>query len=106
MLDSGGRLEAVIPSRNYQQHKVKPDHAALFDELLAHADSVRVMDFANADPDAYEAANQAILDTCDRLIAVWDGLAGERSGTGTVVAVARERGLPIDIVWPSGAARR
>src|SRR6476646_5895802 len=45
VLDAGGRLEVVLPSTNYRQRKVKPDHAELFDELIARADTVRVMDF-------------------------------------------------------------
>lgn len=105
VLDAGGRLEVVLPSRNYRERKVQPDHAPLFDELLKRAESVRVMDFDEAGADAYEAANGAVVGACDRLIAVWDGEAGERSGTGSVVALARQRGVPVTVVWPPGAAR-
>ncbi|WP_081879910.1 hypothetical protein [Nocardia sp. NRRL WC-3656] len=105
VLDQGGRLEVVLPSRNYREQKVKQDHAELFDELLRRADTVRVMDFGDAGADAYEAANEAVLGSCDRLIAVWDGQAGERSGTGSVVALARQKGLPVEVVWPDGAMR-
>src|SRR6266702_50900 len=92
VLDAGGRLEVVLPSRNYRERKVKPDHAPLFDELLKRAESVRVMDFDESGADAYEA----VVGSCDRLIAVWDGQAGERSGTGSVVAFARERGVLVE----------
>ncbi|MFJ1459711.1 hypothetical protein [Nocardia sp. N2S4-5] len=105
VLDAGGRLEVVLPSRNYRERKVKPGHVALFDNLLRRAETVRVMDFDDAGADAYEAANAAVLDTTDRLIAVWDGRDGERSGTGSVVALARQKGLPVDVVWPEGSAR-
>ncbi|MFF3570537.1 hypothetical protein ACFYXQ_22405 [Nocardia jiangxiensis] len=105
VLEAGGRLEVVLPSRNYRERKVKPDHAPLFDELLERAERVRVMDFDEAGADAYEAANEVVIGSCDRLIAVWDGEIGERSGTGSVVALARERGVPVTIVWPRGAAR-
>ncbi|MFE7798687.1 hypothetical protein [Nocardia sp. NPDC057440] len=44
VLDAGGQLEVVLPSRNYRERKVKPDHAELFDNLLGRADTVRVMD--------------------------------------------------------------
>ncbi|WP_228798363.1 hypothetical protein [Nocardia cyriacigeorgica] len=30
VLDCGGQLEVVLPSRNYRERKVKPDHAELF----------------------------------------------------------------------------
>jgi hypothetical protein len=106
VLDVDGRLEVVLPSRNYRERKVKPDHAALFDNLLGRAETVRGMDFDDAGREAYEAANEAMLSSCDRLIAVWDGGAGEKGGTGTVVELARMRGVPVDVLWPEGAARK
>ncbi|MER7453497.1 hypothetical protein ABTW96_24775 [Nocardia beijingensis] len=105
VLDAGGRLEVVLPSRNYRERKVKPDHAELFDELVRNAAEVRVMDFDDAGRDAYEAANDAVVGSVDRLVAVWDGDAGQKAGTGTVVELARQRGVPVDVVWPEGAAR-
>ncbi|MCX4090782.1 hypothetical protein [Nocardia sp. alder85J] len=105
VLDAGGRLEVVLPSRTYRQRKVAADYAPLFDELLGRADPVRVMDFDESGVAAYEAANEVMLASCDRLVAVWDGQAGDPGGTGSVVALARARGLTVDIVWPDGAAR-
>ncbi|MFD3596713.1 hypothetical protein ACFWU5_28695 [Nocardia sp. NPDC058640] len=54
---------------------------------------------------AYEAANEVLVGEADRMIAVWDGQDGQRAGTGTVVALAHERGIPVDVVWPKGAER-
>ncbi|WP_280420156.1 hypothetical protein [Nocardia carnea] len=105
VLEAGGRLEVVLPSRNYREAKVKPDHAPVFDELVARASEVQVMDFEEAGREAYEAANEALLGSADRLVAVWDGDGGEAGGTGSVVKLARERGLAVDVVWPEGAAR-
>ncbi|MFE6925132.1 hypothetical protein ACFVAV_29215 [Nocardia sp. NPDC057663] len=105
VLDLGGRLEVVLPSRNYRAAQVKPDDLTHFDELLAQAHTVRVMDFDDAGRVAYEAANQVLLEDCDRLIAIWDGDHGARGGTATVVALAHTLDIPVDIIWPSGAAR-
>ncbi|WP_040865511.1 hypothetical protein [Nocardia exalbida] len=105
VLDAGGQLEVVLPSRNYREAQVRPDQAGLFDELVDRAAAVRVMDFDDAGLEAYEAANETMLASCDRLIAVWDGAAGQRGGTGSVVALARRRDVPVEIVWPEGAAR-
>ncbi|MGW3282123.1 hypothetical protein [Nocardia rhamnosiphila] len=105
VLELGGGLEVVLPSRNYREAKVKPDHAPAFDELVARASEVRVMDFEEAGREAYGAANEALLGSADRLVAVWDGEGGEAGGTGSVVKPARERGVPVDVVWPEGAAR-
>ncbi|TDP29851.1 hypothetical protein DFR75_112120 [Nocardia ignorata] len=104
VLAAGGQLEVVLPSRDYREAKVKPDHLEQFDALIARADVVRVMDFDTAGKEAYEAANAALLDA-DRLIAVWDGQDGQRAGTGTVVELARQHGVPVDVVWPVGAER-
>ena len=52
-LTAGGRLEMVLPSRNYRQAKVQPDHAAQFDELIAQASNIQVMDFDDAGRETY-----------------------------------------------------
>lgn len=105
VLDVGGKLEVILPSRNYRERKVKPDHAELFDKLLAQADAVRIMDFEDTGRDAYEAANEAMLASCERLIAVWDGEVGQKGGTGTVVELAHTQNIHVTIIWPDGAAR-
>ncbi len=41
-----------------------------------------------------------------QLVAVWDGAPSDGTGgTGDVVLAARERGLPVTVVWPDGAVR-
>ncbi|MDX3103979.1 hypothetical protein [Nonomuraea angiospora] len=106
VLDAGGVLEVVLPSRDYRQAKVKPDHAEQFDALLAAAKAVRVMDFDRAGREAYEAANEAMLSSVDEMVAVWDGQPGTGSGgTAEVVAEARARGLKVTVIWPDGVAR-
>ncbi|MGY1579831.1 hypothetical protein [Streptomyces sp. MN13] len=108
VLELGGRLVAVIPSRDYRQNKVKPDHAGTFDRLTEAADEVVVLDNETADRGAYEAANRTLLRRADRLVAVWNGDApsGKGGGTADTVLEAREAGLPVDVVWPDGAARK
>lgn len=106
VLAAGGQLEVVLPSRDYREAKVKPDHAGQFDALIARATRVRVMDFAEANRDAYVAANEAVLGSVDELVAVWDSREDYgKGGTADVVATARRRGLPVTVIWPDGAAR-
>jgi hypothetical protein len=106
VLDRGGALEVIQPSADYRRTRVKPDHAPEFDRLLAQAVKVCTMPYDTADNDAYTAANNAILDTADHLVAVWDGKpAAGKGGTATVVHDARERGLPVAVIWPDGASR-
>ncbi|MEU2208159.1 hypothetical protein AB0B95_02225 [Streptomyces hygroscopicus] len=108
VLAAGGRLAVVIPSEDYRQAKVKPEHAETFDRLVAAADEVLVMPHATANRQAYEAANTVLLERADRLVAVWDGRppTGKGGGTADVVHQAREAGIPVDVVWPDGASRR
>jgi hypothetical protein len=105
VLDGGGQLEVVLPSTNYREQKVKPDHAPHFDELLRRATKVHTLPFETANREAYEAANQLLL-SADQLFAIWDGQPGvDKGSTASVVNAARERGLAVEIIWPEGAAR-
>ncbi|GAA2370816.1 hypothetical protein [Streptomyces cuspidosporus] len=108
VLAVGGRLVVVVPSRDYREAKVKPDHAATFDRLRDAAYEVVVMPYATASREAYEAANAVLLERAERLVAVWNGQppTGKGGGTADVVYEARGAGLPVDVVWPDGASRR
>ncbi|UGQ10418.1 hypothetical protein LO772_26730 [Yinghuangia sp. ASG 101] len=102
----GGRLVVVLPSRDYREAKVKPDHRGEFDALVARAEEVRTMPYETADRDAYTAANEHLVSECEALFAVWDGQPPSgKGGTGDVVAYARRVGVPVTIVWPEGAVR-
>ncbi|MFD3736026.1 hypothetical protein [Streptomyces sp. NPDC058632] len=107
VLAAGGRLIVVIPSRDYRRNKVKPDDAALFDRLVEAAGEVLVLPYETAARQAYEAANAVLVERADRLVAVWDGEppTGRGGGTADTVLEARAAGLPVDVVWPDGAAR-
>ncbi|MFJ4685917.1 hypothetical protein [Streptomyces sp. NPDC088789] len=108
VLELGGRLVAVIPSQDYRRNKVKPDHMDTFDRLTSVADEVLVLPHASANRSAYEDANRTLLQRAERLVAVWDGSppSGKGGGTADTVLEARGAGLPVDVVWPEGAARR
>jgi hypothetical protein len=108
VLAVGGRLLVVVPSADYRQAKVKPDHATTFDRLHAAAGEVLVMPYESANRQAYEAANAVLLERADRLMAVWDGQppSGKGGGTADTVVMARAAGIPVDVVWPEGAERR
>ena len=43
----------------------------------------------------------------ERLVAVWDGSPPSAKGPGTADTVleAQAAGLPVDVLWPDGAAR-
>ncbi len=106
VLDLDGKVEVILPAANYREHKVKPDNAAEFDDLVGKADSVETLPFQKSNIEAYITASEKVLDLIDKLVAVWDGgPSGGYGGTADVVEAARERGLPVTVVWPDGARR-
>jgi hypothetical protein len=106
VLDLGGELEVILPAADYRERKVGPDHVDRFDSVVRRAAAVRVMPFDVSDRDAYEGANEALLEGVDHLLAVWDGqAAADKGGTATVVSRAAALGLPVEVVWPEGARR-
>lgn len=47
-----------------------------------------------------------MLERADELIAVWDGQpARGYGGTADVVQAARDKDLPVTVVWPAGVMR-
>lgn len=107
VLAFGGRLVAVIPSRDYRRINVEAGHARLFDRLVEAADEVLALSYETAGRQAYDAANAVLLARADRLVAVWNGEppSGRGGGTADAVLEAREAGIPVDVVWPEGASR-
>jgi hypothetical protein len=106
VLDAGGALEVVLPSADYRVARVWPELLPKFDALVERALSVEVMPFTVAGPEAYAAANDRVLGSVDRMIAVWDGSpAAKRGGTADAVAEAERQGVPVTVIWPEGARR-
>jgi hypothetical protein len=105
VLDLGGRLEVVLPAPDYWT-KIQPANLARYDALLTAAESVHVMPFETSRRESYLAASEYLLSHVDELVAVWDGgPSGGLGGTADVVSAARQRGLPVRVIWPQGAAR-
>jgi len=106
IVDSGAALHVVLPAADYREKKVKPENRDIFESLFAHAEHVDVMPFETSGRAAYEAANDKILATVDALFAVWDGAPPDgKGGTADTVRIARERGVPVVVIWPAGAHR-
>lgn len=105
VLQAGGTLEVVVPSRDYRRH-LAPQFRGRYDGLLAVAGVRHELDVDHASPRAYMDAGIVMLERADALIAVWDGEPSRGlGGTGDVVAHARSLGLPVTVLWPSGVRR-
>jgi hypothetical protein len=105
VLDAGGSLVLIVPAKTYRD-VVPASHRATYDALLDRAAEVIELDHLEPDPEAYMDAGRRMLEQADELLAVWDGKPARGfGGTADVVAAARQRGLPVTIIWPAGATR-
>jgi hypothetical protein len=103
----GTRLVAVLPlAREEYETDFRTDASREeFRGLLALAKEVVEVPPEPNRERAYEIGGHVVLDRADVLVAVWDGQGAQgRGGTGTVVAAARERGLPL--AWVHAGNRK
>jgi hypothetical protein len=106
VLATGGSLEAVLPCADYAGSLTADGSRGRFEDLVRAAATVLTMPYAEPCDVGFLAAGQAMVDRCDHLFAVWDGLpARGLGGTADVVAYARSRGRPVTVLWIDGARR-
>jgi hypothetical protein len=105
VLDLGGKLDVFVPARQYREGL--PDEAKPgYDDLLRQAASILRLDHEESTSQSHMDASIAMVDAADRLLAVWDGQPARAfGGTADVVTYARNRGIPITVIWPDGAYR-
>ncbi|MEV7835028.1 hypothetical protein AB0P12_31055 [Streptomyces subrutilus] len=105
-LEYGADLTAVIPSRDYEDAFEDAGALERYRGLRNRAAQEVRMDFAHSTDEAYYAAGTYIADSCDRLVAVWDGRpARGHGGTAEIVAYARTLGKPVTVIWREGVVR-
>jgi hypothetical protein len=105
ILDLGGRLEVIVPAEQYRDG-LPADYHATYDRLLNQASDVRRLPYVESTEQAHMAGSRAMLDSIDALVGVWDGKpARGYGGTADVVEAARQRNLPVIVIWPEGSTR-
>ncbi|WP_314253315.1 hypothetical protein [Streptomyces sp. DSM 40907] len=105
-LEHGADLTVVIPSGDYEDAFEGAEALARYRGLKDRAAQEVRMDFARSTDEAYYAAGTYIADSCDRLVAVWDGQpARGHGGTAEIVAYARALGKPVTVIWREGVTR-
>jgi hypothetical protein len=105
VLDLGGTLEVVVPAEQYREG-LDPDERHGYDELLAEAKQVERLPYVESTEQAHLAAGQTVVDRSERLVAVWDGKPARGiGGTADIVGYARQKGVPVAVLWPEDATR-
>lgn len=105
LLDAGGELVVIVPAQRYRDG-LPSVHLSAYDALMARAAEVVRLDRTESDSEAYMEASLRMIEQADELVAVWDGKpARGYGGTADVVHAARERGIPVTVVWPQAASR-
>ena len=95
----------VIPAAEYREALPTDSHPG-YDDLFAKAAAVRRLQFTESTSESHMAASKLMVEAANELYAVWDGQpARSYGGTADVVAYARERGIPVRVIWPDGAQR-
>jgi hypothetical protein len=107
VLDLGGELSVIVPSKRYEETFASPDDLANYRRLLSVAASTVELNHSAPSEAAYWDAGRHVVEQAKVLVAVWDGLpAAGLGGTADVVKYATELGREVIVVWPTGAARQ
>ncbi|MEU5222087.1 hypothetical protein AB0G55_05400 [Streptomyces toyocaensis] len=103
---SGCPLTVVIPTRAGMPAMPPPRDRMATGELLTLADQVRLLTYDPASRDSCIGADERLVASSGLLLAVWDGSPSNgRDATAHLVTYARARGVPVEVLWPAGAAR-
>jgi hypothetical protein len=108
VLELGGSLYVVQPTTGMQYRDSFQDTEARrgYDELYARASYFEALEHTESTEHAHMEAGKVLVDRSTVLVAVWDGQPARGfGGTADVVAYARQRGVPVEVVWPEGATR-
>ena len=106
VLHRGGQLHVVLPCARYEDTFANAEDLETFRALLRRADTVEELPERKPSEEAFLKAGLRVVDLSDLLIAVWDGMpARGKGGTADIVAYAKRRHVPIEIVWPAGVLR-
>ncbi|MFC8348173.1 hypothetical protein [Streptomyces sp. NPDC057280] len=104
---AGRELVVVTPAPEMSPSMPPTDEQEAVGELLCLAGQVRPLEYDAAVRDACVGADERIIAKCRRLLAVWDGSPSNgRDATAHLVAYARARGIPVEVLWPEGAVRQ
>ncbi|RPE46639.1 hypothetical protein EDD90_9989 [Streptomyces sp. Ag109_O5-1] len=103
---AGLALVTVLPSRNGVPDVLESSDRTAAGELLLLSEQVRLLEYDPSDRGSCVGADESLLRSCARLLAVWDGSPTDgRDATAHLVAFARSSGIAVEVLWPDGAGR-
>lgn len=103
---TGLALVTVLPARNGVPEVLESCDRRAAGELLLLSEQVRLLEYDPSDRSACIGADESVLRSCARLLAVWDGSpSNHRDATAHLVAFARSSGIDVEVLWPEGAGR-
>ena len=106
VVDAGGGLHVVIPSDRYITSLPDDPSRDEYERLCKAALTLEQLPFSEPNEAAFLAAGRRVVDLCDELVAVWDGLpARGTGGTAEIVQYAKSIHRKVTLVWPSGLRR-
>jgi hypothetical protein len=106
VLELGGALYVVVPAAEYRDGFEDPDAQTGYDELYGRASYFEALGHTESTEQAHMDGGKVVVDRSSVLVAVWDGEPSRGlGGTADVVSYARQRGVPVEIIWPEGATR-
>ncbi|UKL03251.1 MULTISPECIES: hypothetical protein [unclassified Streptomyces] len=104
--EAGRPLTVVLPAEGKVPAPLPAADRAAAGELLLLAEQVRLLPYDPADRDTVVVADERLVGAAGALLAVWDGSPTDGTdATAHLVAYARARAVPVEVVWPAGAAR-
>jgi hypothetical protein len=99
VLARSGILEVVIPFYDYELKFDEGPNRQSFRRLIERASAVDVLPTRESDEAVYFKAGKRVVDLCDRMIAVWNGLpAAGLGGTADIVRYAEQKNKKIDVI--------
>ena len=94
-----------LPESDYLNDFALMESKKEFRHLISQAKEIIELSPASSREEAYEAAGNYVLNHCDVLITIWDGLGAQGvGGTGGIVAEALKRNMPI--AWVHAGNRK
>jgi len=94
-------LEAIIPFPEYETRFRRGAMRERYRALLAKAIRTTVLERVGTDEECYYSAGRYVVDSCELLLAVWDGQEAKGlGGTGDIVRYAHATGRGIVHIDP------